>query len=235
LLSRVSSQNAARQAEHQLLIRCGVHWGPVLNDGKLVTGDAVNLAARVASSAGGGEIRVTKAAFLELPHQDRLRCRPLPPEALKGIPQPVDMLRYEWRDPKLFPTALRIEETGQTLALPSRDTITFGRLGEVDGMQGNDVVLLHPDRALAAKVSRWHFELRRHPKGFVLRPVSNNATEVDGEVVAQGQEVTLRADSVIKVAGVLTLTFVNDASTRPGGDQVLPTVGDVGRGIRSRP
>jgi class 3 adenylate cyclase len=234
LLARTSQSNSARQAEHQLLIRCGVHWGAALNDGKLVTGDAVNLCARVASSASGGEIRVTKAAFLELPHNERLRCRTLPPESLKGIPNPVDMLRYEWRDSKRFPSTVMVDETGQTIALPSRDTITFGRLGEVDGMPGNDVVLLHPDRALAAKVSRWHFELRRHATGFVLRTVSNNSTEVDGHAVEQGKDVPVLPSSVIKLAGVLTLRFAMDAADRPGNEQLLPTMGDVGHGFGSR-
>jgi class 3 adenylate cyclase len=60
-------------------VRVGLHWGPALTDGAAVTGDAVNLAARVANSGGPGEIRVSKAAYRELSSQKRLRCKGLPP------------------------------------------------------------------------------------------------------------------------------------------------------------
>ena len=58
--------NAARGRQHQLQVRVGMHWGPVLSDGEAVSGDAVNLCARVAASAEPGEIRLTREVFLEL-------------------------------------------------------------------------------------------------------------------------------------------------------------------------
>jgi hypothetical protein len=196
----------------------------------VVTGDAVNLCARVAGTAEGGEVRLTRAAFLELPNAIRSRCRFLRRTELKGIGAPVELLHLEWRDPKLFPTMVRIEETNEQFPLPNRDTITFGRLGEVNGMPGNDVVLLHPDRGLAQKVSRWHFELRRHPNGFVLRSVSAKGTQVDGVNVAEGQEVPVRPGSVVRVAGVLTLTFQVDAGLATVGgtmDGMTATIGEM--------
>jgi adenylate cyclase len=51
LQTAVSGANAARSREHQLRLRIGAHWGPVLTDGVAVSGDAVNLCARVADSA----------------------------------------------------------------------------------------------------------------------------------------------------------------------------------------
>ena len=59
--------NARLAREHHLTVRIGLHWGPVLTDGVIVTGESVNLCARVAASANSGEIRLTKAAFMELP------------------------------------------------------------------------------------------------------------------------------------------------------------------------
>ena len=230
LEQRILVANVREPSEHQLSVRAGVHWGVVLSDAAVVTGDAVNLCARVANTAEGREIRLTRAAFLELPNTLRARCRFVRRTELKGIGAPVELLSLEWRDPKLFPTIVKIAETGEQLPLPNRDTITFGRLGEVNGMPGNDVVLLHPDRSVAQKVSRWHFELRRHPHGFVLRCVSAKGTQVDDTNVAEGQEVPLRPGSVVRVAGVLTLTFAVDAgqSTLAGTiDGMTATIGEM--------
>ena len=232
LESRILVSNVREPSEHQLSVRAGMHWGVVLSDNVVVTGDAVNLCARVAATADSGEIRLTRAAFLELPSALRARCRFLRRTELKGIGAPVELLHLEWRDPKLFPTLVKIEETSEQISLPNRDTITFGRLGEVNGMPGNDVVLLHPDRALAQKVSRWHFELRRHPNGFMLRCVSAKGTEVDGTNVAEGQEVPLRPGSVVRVAGVITLRFAVESTVASIGgatsDGMMATLADVG-------
>ena len=63
LQKEVSRSNASRTREHQLDLRLGLHFGPVLTDGQQVTGEAVNLASRVATSAEPGELRLTKEAF----------------------------------------------------------------------------------------------------------------------------------------------------------------------------
>jgi class 3 adenylate cyclase len=75
LHNRVSRANQARSRDHQLRLRIGVHWGPVLTDGTAVTGDAVNLCARVAACAEPGEIRLTREAFQEMGGRQRIKCR----------------------------------------------------------------------------------------------------------------------------------------------------------------
>src|SRR5262249_13943111 len=52
---RIAGQNVARSPEDQLNVRAGLHWAPVLTDGTVVTGDAVNLCARVTALAAPGE------------------------------------------------------------------------------------------------------------------------------------------------------------------------------------
>ena len=49
----------------------------VLTDGVQVTGDVMNLCARIAASAEPGQIRVSHDCFRELDNLLRLRCRPL--------------------------------------------------------------------------------------------------------------------------------------------------------------
>ena len=219
---QLSLQNATYAREHQLLIRAGLNFGQVLTDGEAVSGDAVNLAARVSGSAQSGEIRITDSAFRELAPQRRLLCRGLGQVELKGISAPVALLALRWRDESRFPARLRVMQTGEELAIPPMDTISFGRLGDHGGVQANDIVLSMPDRKKGLRVSRWHFELRRQPEGFLLRSVTDQSTEVDGVEVQRGQDVALRPDSKVVLAGVMTLEFLPE-KPGPVDDAALTT------------
>src|SRR5262249_43606439 len=78
LQKAISAANATRPREHQLQVRLGIHFGPALTDGEQVSGEAVNLASRVAASGTPGEIRLSKEAFQECTNVlHRLSCRPL--------------------------------------------------------------------------------------------------------------------------------------------------------------
>lgn len=207
LQKEIMQENLGYSREQQLSVRCGIHFGPVLTDGTIVTGDAVNLCARVTSTASGGEIRVTRAAFQELAPIFRLRCRDVRTLELKGIGRPVEVMTVDWRDAADVPTSVVVLETQQEFPLPDQDLISFGRLRELKGMPANDIVIEHPDPNLALKISRWQFELRRRPDGFVLRSVSEQVTEVDGLLVPKGQEVPLRAGMKVRLARLMTLEF----------------------------
>lgn len=219
LMALVASDNARRGAEHHLALRVGLHLGAVLTDGALVTGDAVHLAARVAGTAEAGGIHLTLGTLAQLPAALRVRCRPLEPVRLKGFADPVALAALEWRDPRLFPTRLRFEETGLETDLPGRDLVRFGRLAEHDGRPANDVVLTHPDPEVLRRISRWQFELHRRPDGLFLRNVSRAVTEVDGQPVAQGEDVQVRPGQVVRLSSVLSLRLLSPGLS--GGDETL--------------
>ena len=212
LQTEVSRANAARSREHQLRLRIGAHWGPVLTDGAAVSGDAVNLCARVAGSADPGEIRLTRAMFQELSATPRLQCRSVDSVELKGVARQVELFVLDWRDRERFPTHIRIEETADVRRLPDQDIISFGRLREHEGAAANDIVLTLEDPQRALQISRWHFELRRFPDGFRLRPLSDGYTEVDGAAVPKNGEVALKAGSKVRIARVLTIAFFSPAT-----------------------
>jgi class 3 adenylate cyclase len=212
LQTAVSGANAARSREHQLRLRIGAHWGPVLTDGVAVSGDAVNLCARVADSAEPGEIRLTREMYREASAAHRLKCRLLGATELKGVARQVELLVLDWRDRELFPTHLRIEETADVRRLPDQDIISFGRLREHEGAAANDVVLTLDDPQRALQISRWHFELRRFPDGFRLRRLSDRQTEVDGAPVPKNGEFAVKAGSKVRLARVLTIAFFSPVS-----------------------
>jgi len=211
-------ENLSRAPDQQLGVRLGIHWGRVLSDEQQVTGDAVNLASRVTASAAPGEIRMTKEAFQEVSNVHyRQRTHLLGPVELKGISRLVTVFALDWRERDVFPDAVCILETGQEIQLPSQDTIRFGRLKESDGLPANDIVLLLPNEMDARKISRWHFELRRHPQTFMLRPVSEQLTEVDGHTIAKGAQVPIRPGSIVRVGRVVTLEFLLHPLPSPPG------------------
>jgi class 3 adenylate cyclase len=217
----LSVENAMRERDHQILVRIGIHWGRVLADGRQVTGDAVNLCARVVGTSSPGEIRLSKDAFLELGNTaHRLSCKPLGSVALKGIDRAIELLTLEWRDRTIFPLMVSVEETGEIFALPPLDLITFGRLKPAEGMMANDIVLSLPDPNLTKQISRWHFELRRQVDGFHLRPISDQVTEVDGRPVVKGTQVKVKPGSIVRVGRAMTLKFLSPPNPSLAGGEV---------------
>ncbi len=207
LLRLISLENSSRSRERQLAVRIGIHFGAALTDGVQVTGDSVNFCSRVSASANPGEIRLTKSAFFALTEiKHRLQCRPLPPLTLKGIDKPVHLMILEWRDTKTFPT-LAVLETGQEYSIPDQDIISFGRLREQEGFQANDIVLECPDESQSMQISRWHFELRRHSDGYVIRSITAAPTVVNDRPISKGEEWPIRPGDSVRVGNVLSVVF----------------------------
>jgi len=209
LQNRITQENVSRPRTHQLSVRVGLHWGPVLTDGVQVTGDAVNLCARLAATARASEVRLTRDLFQELNRDLRHRCRALGQMTLKGIARRVDLLALQWRDPARFPSQVVIRESGERIVLPAQDTACFGR-GETVGLTStNDVALVLPDALAARQISRRHFELRARPDGYLLKALTSQPTEVDGVTMQRNQELPIRPGSCVNLAGVMTLDFVS--------------------------
>lgn len=210
LLRSIVDDNDARAVEHRLHVRIGIHAGPALTDGTLVSGDAVNFASRVAGSAASGELRISQAAFNELADAElRLRSHRHRNVELKGVQAPHDLFSVEWLDATKFPTKVRFED-GSELRLPTLDVIRFGRLRDQGDGTGNDVVITLSDPNLQSRVSRWHFELHRRAAGFILKSVSASTTEIDGKTVGRGEEVLLPPGAKVKLGGAVTLEFESE-------------------------
>ena len=206
----VVRDNDSRAADHRLNLRIGIHVGPVLTDGALVSGDAVNFCSRVAGSAGAGELRLSLAGYNELTELElRLHSRRQRAVELKGVDKPQELFTLDWLDSTTFPTKVRFED-GTEQRLPPLDVIRFGRLREQDGATANDVVIVLSDPNLQSRVSRWHFELHRRSNGFLLRSVSTSTTELDGRAVARGEEVVVRPGAKVKLGGAITLEFASE-------------------------
>jgi class 3 adenylate cyclase len=200
--------NGKHPSQDELSVRCGLHWGEVLTDGKMVSGEAVNLCSRVGALGDGKEIRITRDAFQKLSSAFKLRCTTLPPAELKGITGFVDLFRLEWQARDRVVVAVRMEENGEELPLPPKDTISFGRFSGDARKPGNDIVLCLEDGEATQAISRYHFELRRGADGFMLRALSRGSTEVDGKILAPDGEAPVLPGSLVRVANALSLRFL---------------------------
>jgi adenylate cyclase len=76
----------------------GIHAGPVVSQDGDVFGRTVNIAARIAARAGGGEVLTSKES-VELVEDARLRFVRVGPASLKGIAQPVTLYRVVQHKP----------------------------------------------------------------------------------------------------------------------------------------
>jgi len=91
---RAASEMRAAIAEHGLEARIGINTGEVVVGGEgetLVTGDAVNVAARLEQAAPPGEALI--GAETRLLVRDAVRVEPVAPLVLKGKSEPVEAFR----------------------------------------------------------------------------------------------------------------------------------------------
>jgi len=91
---RAASEMRAAISEHGLAARIGVNTGEVVVGGEgetLVTGDAVNVAARIEQAAGAGDALIGAETHQLV--RDAVRVEPVDPLTLKGKAEPVEAFR----------------------------------------------------------------------------------------------------------------------------------------------
>jgi hypothetical protein len=198
-----------------------------LTDGQILSGDAVNLCAKLAATARPGEIRLTKPAFSELSTHLRVLCHPLPSVTVPGIAESLEVFELLWSGLSQCPDFIVVEETGERLALPEKCVISCGRLREFNGMPANDLVIGLPDPQLTQQISRWHFELRRESEGLLLRCISDQPTQVNGKTLHKGDQAIIEVGTVVRVSNVVTLRFLSRPFDRLVGDETRPCARSV--------
>ncbi|MEX2080234.1 MAG: adenylate/guanylate cyclase domain-containing protein [Dehalococcoidia bacterium] len=88
----------SRAAEVPLWVRMGMHWGRQVPRGPDLVGHDVNLASRIADSAGPGEIVLSEATVTRIAGGVvGVEYEELGPVTMKGIPDPVWLYRaFRW-------------------------------------------------------------------------------------------------------------------------------------------
>ena len=162
-----------------LAIRVGFHFGPTLLEDADVFGDAVNLAARMASQAKPGQILTTGATVEHLTGPRRKSCRLIDLAQVKGKREEIaihevvwqaaeaTMLRAPWATLHRAEGRLVFTAGGTRLELGAgHPSLTIGRADQ------NDLVVQQP------LVSRLHARIEYRNGRFMLTDLSVNGTYV---------------------------------------------------------
>ncbi len=162
-----------------LAIRVGFHFGPALLEEADVFGDAVNLAARMASQAKSGQTLTTGATVATLDPARRKLCRQIDLTQVRGKREEIaihealwqaedaTIMRAPWATQHRGGEHLFVSAGGTRLEVgEGHPSLTIGRADQ------NDLVVHHP------LVSRLHARVEYRNGRFVLTDLSANGTYV---------------------------------------------------------
>jgi adenylate cyclase len=191
-------------------IHVGCHWGPAIESGGDLYGDAINVAARVAGLAKVGQIIVTQDAVAQVASralQEKIRL--LDRVAVKGKREPLEIHELVWQDSD----ELTMIGTRLTEDRPARLRVAFG--GREVWFDGSGAGTLSLGRDATCdivvddpKASRQHALIERRRDKFVLVDHSSNGTYVR---IAGEDELALRREELIlRGAGRIALGLRTD-------------------------
>lgn len=203
----------------RLAIRVGFHFGPAIEKDGDYFGDAVNVAARMASLARGSQILTTADTAEALSPLLRKSTRDLDKVAVKGKLGEMRIFDVLWQDDAELTTVAPRDERLQpaharlTLSVAGRELVlgperAAGCLGRE---ASNDLAV--PDRM----ASRVHAKIEYRYGKFVLTDQSINGTYVtvegDREVLLKREQIVLGSSGIIclgqsaSVAGAPRITY----------------------------
>lgn len=194
-------------AKVALAIRVGFHFGPAIEDAGDYFGDAVNVAARMAALAKGGQIITTGATVDALPAQERTSTRDLDTIDVKGKQDEIRISEVMWQDSDdvthLAPRKAAVAPTNHepTLTLTCGDgMLTMGAtLAAATLGRGatNDLVV---DDKMASRV---HVKIQYRRGKFILTDQSTNGTYLtihgDKEIMLKREQILLREHGVMSL------------------------------------
>jgi len=182
-----------------LSLRVGFHVGDVIPDSGDIYGNAVNLAARVASFANAGEIYTTHDSVGQLPVPLRSGIDYLDKVMFKGISEPMQIYRVNWSDIdnateiKTRTSLTQRVHSDQVLALTTGTETVYINSKSPSRMLGreldNDVIVDHES------TSRYHAVVEQVRGRFVFRDTSTNGSYVavggDRSIFLRREEISL--------------------------------------------
>ena len=184
----------------QLGIRIGFNCGSVVERNDDVFGDAVNVAARLASQAQKDQIITSRETVEALSPALKASCRQLYSIQIKGKEQEVELCEVMWHENKETTTQvvpvqrpLRPRKITLRLHYGSQQIILNSSRGSLSLGRDKSAELVIND----ARASRAHCQIERRMDKYILVDHSTNGTYVtvegDEESVLKREEFTLRA------------------------------------------
>lgn len=199
--------NEMREADSpEIKIRVGMHFGPALLEGGDVFGDAVNVAARMAAQAKGGQIITTKSTVDLLEPIMRASTRFVDRAPIKGKKEDIEIFEIIWQEedvtrmatgmmqdpPKIPQVSLKVTYAGKSVILDqNKQGLVMGRSQACD---------LPINEKLA---SRQHVRIELRRNKFFIIDQSTNGTHVK---LDESDDAFLRREEMhISTNGALSL------------------------------
>ena len=178
-------------------VRIGFHFGPVIEENNDVFGDTVNVAARMAGLAKGGQIITTGATVACLAHMLQLSTRNIAALSVKGKGDNVAVSEVIWQGgEELTMTTSSLAFTSKVVTLRLEHCLQ-DRAWVVDSAHASIVLgrdascdIVIADR----NASRQHARIECRRDKFFLVDQSTNGTSV---VIADEAEVLLRREEIM--------------------------------------
>lgn len=190
---------------HRLLLRVGLHQGPVVHEDGDLFGDTVNIAARITAIAVAGQVLCTEEMVNALPEEQRENARLFDRVTVRGSRRERDIYRVLWS-----PRAETVGEVAQGGTEPTDDRTLLLSYGDVTLRMepgAEEIRLGRGERCeLVIKsemASRFHAIIAWRRGKFVLRDQSTNGTYVGMQespiVVLHREETPLIGTGVISL------------------------------------
>lgn len=182
-----------------MTIRVGLHFGPAILESGDVFGHAVNVAARMAGLAKGGQIITTKETAERLPPMLRAGTRHLDRIAVRGKSKDIDIFEFIWQTDEVtrMATGLLEGESRQAKLHLSYNGLECELDQDMDPMvlgRGKKADLVIND----SMASREHARIECRRGKFILTDMSTNGTYVQ---TSEGPSYLRREDLVLSGEG----------------------------------
>ncbi|MBT8446892.1 MAG: adenylate/guanylate cyclase domain-containing protein [Gammaproteobacteria bacterium] len=184
-------------------IRIGMHHGPAILEGGDVFGDAVNIAARMASMAKADQIITTQDTFDEMSAILRASTRMIDRAPVKGKKQMMDIYELIWQQDDVTRMSTGIIQQPEA---PARLMLKFGSTELSVNSERSQVVL---GRSKTADItvpetlaSRQHVRIEHRRGKFFIIDQSTNGTYVNRE---NGESFLRREEMPLTGSGYISL------------------------------
>ena len=189
----------------RLAVRIGFHFGPAIEERGDFFGDAVNMAARMAGLAKGGQVITSGTTVDTLSPLLRESTRDLDAMPVKGKAGEIRIFEVIWQDSEDL-TTLAPHESPLSTREPAL-SLTYGECVLTLGAAKPSASLgreASNDLAIADKMaSRVHCRIEYRRGKFFLTDQSTNGTYVtvegDGEILLKREQLLLRGRGVISL------------------------------------
>ena len=178
-----------------ITIRVGMHYGPAILEGGDVFGDAVNIAARMAAQAKGGQVITSQSTVDKLSPLMRAASRFVDRAPIKGKKEEIDIFEIIWQEEDVtrMATGLLNEETkpeARLKILYDGKEVIIDKEKSVLVMGRSKTCDLPVNEKLA---SRQHVKIELRRDKFFIVDQSTNGTHV---LIENSDEAFLRREEM---------------------------------------